>query len=110
MRNSERSAPLSKGWFNWFNDFYFIPSTFVLNHSSLDGYLFLRFLRVLGVICLVGVALLWPILLPLHVTGGAGNHELDALTMGNIVDSRKLYAHVVLAWVYFCEYLSSSST
>ncbi|ETI23483.1 hypothetical protein G647_05285 [Cladophialophora carrionii CBS 160.54] len=97
----ERSPPLPNGWFNWFRDFYKIPPAFVLNHSSLDGYLFLRFLRVLGVICLVGIALLWPILLPLHATGGAGNRELDALTLGNVVSSNRFYAHAILAWVYF---------
>ena len=75
----------------------------MLNHSSLDGYLFLRFLRVLGVICLVGILLLWPILIPLHVTGGAGNKELDCLTLGNVVSDKKLYAHALLAWAYFGE-------
>ncbi|KIX96826.1 uncharacterized protein Z520_07546 [Fonsecaea multimorphosa CBS 102226] len=97
----EKSAPLPNGWFNWFTEFYRIPSVFVLNHSSLDGYLFLRFLRVLAVICLVGVILLWPILLPIHATGGAGNQGLDCLTMGNVVNHNRLYAHTLLAWVYF---------
>jgi hypothetical protein len=100
---SERSPPLPNAWFGWFRDFYKIPSVFVLNHSSLDGYLFLRFLRVLGVICLVGIGLLWPILLPLHATGGAGNRELDALTLGNVVSPNRFYAHAILAWVYFSE-------
>lgn len=99
--HSERTDVLPGGWFNWFKDFYRLPSTFVLNHSSIDGYLFLRFLRVLGVICLVGILLLWPILLPLHATGGAGNRELDALTLGNVVSTNRLYAHAILAWAYF---------
>lgn len=73
----------------------------MLNHSSLDGYLFLRFLRVLAVICIVGILLLWPILIPLHITGGAGNQALDALTLGNVVSAKRLYAHAALAWVYF---------
>lgn len=98
---SERSPALPSGWFNWYISFYKVPDTFVLNHSSLDGYLFLRFLQVLGVICLVGLVLLWPILIPLHVTGGAGNDALDSLTIGNVVSAKRLYAHVVLAWVYF---------
>ncbi|EXJ83892.1 hypothetical protein A1O1_07521 [Capronia coronata CBS 617.96] len=97
----ERSAPLPGGWFNWIKDFYHVSPAFVLNHSSLDGFLLLRFLRVLCVMCLVGIALLWPILIPLHVTGGAGNTELDRLTLGNVVDGRRLYAHALLAWVYF---------
>ncbi|OQV05168.1 hypothetical protein CLAIMM_09952 [Cladophialophora immunda] len=97
----EKSPPLPNGWFNWFTEFYRIPSVFVLNHSSLDGFLFLRFLRVLAVICLVGVILLWPILLPIHATGGAGNQGLDCLTLGNVVNHNRLYAHTLLSWVYF---------
>jgi hypothetical protein len=73
----------------------------VLNHSSLDGYLFLRFLRVIAVICVVGILLLWPILIPLHITGGAGSRGLDSLTLGNVVSAKRLYAHATLAWVYF---------
>lgn len=87
----------------WFRDFYRIPPVFVLNHSSFDGYLFLRFLRVLGVICMVGIGLLWPTLLPIHATGGAGNQELDRLTLGNVKNPNRFYAHAVLAWVYFGE-------
>ncbi|KAL2394726.1 putative membrane protein C24H6.13 [Exophiala dermatitidis] len=97
----ERSAHLPNGWFNWIKEFYRVPSSFVLNHSSLDGFLMLRFLRVLSVICVVGIALLWPVLLPLHATGGAGNTELDRLTLGNVVSGKRLYAHALLAWVYF---------
>ncbi|KEF60534.1 uncharacterized protein A1O9_02095 [Exophiala aquamarina CBS 119918] len=97
----ERSAPLPTGWFNWYTTFYRVPDAFVLNHSSLDGYLFLRFLRVLAIICVVGILLLWPILIPLHITGGGGNQALDAVTIGNVVNPNRLYAHTALAWVYF---------
>jgi len=97
----EKSPPLPTGWFNWVKAFHRLPTTFLLNHSSLDGYLFLRFLRVLGVICIVGIGLLWPILLPLHATGGGGNEGLDLLTLGNVTDPKRLYAHALLAWIYF---------
>jgi hypothetical protein len=50
---------------------------------------------------MVGIVLLWPILLPLHATGGAGNTDLDLLTLGNVKDPRRFYAHALLAWVYF---------
>ncbi|KAL6243345.1 hypothetical protein RBB50_009897 [Rhinocladiella similis] len=97
----ERTEPLSTGWFKWIAEFYRLPSRHVLNHSSFDGYFLLRFLKVLGVICLVGIGLLCPILLPLHATGGGGNQGLDLLTMGNITNPQRLYAHALLAWVYF---------
>jgi len=49
----------------------------------------------------VGIGLLWPILLPLHATGGGGNEGLDLLTLGNVTDPKRLYAHALLAWIYF---------
>lgn len=97
----ERSKELPKGWFNWFMPFWRTPDEDVLNHSSLDGYLFLRFLKVLIVICCVGLTLIWPILLPLHSYGGGGTTQLDSITFGNITKPSWCYAHALIAWVYF---------
>jgi hypothetical protein len=98
---SERSAKLPLGIFKWFKPFWRLPDTYVLDHISLDGFLFLRFLKILIVISFVGCCLTWPILLPLHATGGGGNSELDLLTFGNVANPTRYYAHAVLAWVYF---------
>ena len=73
----------------------------VLDHSSLDAFLFLRFLKVLIVISFVGCLLTWPILLPLHATGGGDSAELDRVAFGNIVSARRYYVHALLAWIYF---------
>lgn len=100
---SERSRRLPSGAFNWIKPFWQIPDTFVLDHSSLDAFLFLRFLKILIVIFFVGCCLTWPILIPLHATGGRGNTELDRVTFGNIVSPRRYYAHAFLAWIYFGE-------
>ena len=81
--------------------FFKIPDTLVLNHGSLDGFFFLRFLKVLRNICLAGCLILWPVLFPLHATGGRGLSQLDALTIGNVDDPKKLYAHAFMAWVFF---------
>ena len=58
-----------------------------LNHSSLDGFLFLRYMKILSVIALVGCCITWPILLPLHVHGGGTNAQLDSLTFGNVTNA-----------------------
>lgn len=73
----------------------------MLRHTSLDGFFFLRYLKVIGIICFVGLCLTWPILLPLHGTGGSGLSELDLLTIGNVLRQSKFYAHVVVAWLFF---------
>ena len=89
--------------------FYQIPDTDVLN-SSLDAYLFLRYMKLLCVICLFGVLLTWPTLLPLHYYGGAGNKQLDSLTFGNIADTRWCFVHAVEAWIFFGRSYASKLT
>lgn len=83
--------------------FFAIDHTYILNNCSLDGFFFLRFLRVLAIICLVGCCLVWPIILPIHGTGQIGLKQLDQLTIGNIKLSVRYYAHVAVAWCFFGE-------
>ena len=76
---------------------------YILNHQSLDGYLYLRFLKLITILCFAGACLTWPILFPVNATGGGGQKELDILSFSNITSSQKnrYYAHALLAWVYF---------
>jgi hypothetical protein len=99
--DSERSEKLPSGWFSWVVAFYKVPDTAVLKHSSLDAYLFLRYLKILCVIFGVGCLITWPVLLPLHRYGGAGKTELDLLTSGNIKNPSWFYVHVFQAWIFF---------
>lgn len=95
------SPELPDGWFNWIRPFFAIKDDYIINNCSLDGFFFLRFLRVLSIICLAGCCFIWPILLPIHSTGGSGLVQLDGLTIGNIALPDKFYAHVVVAWCFF---------
>ncbi|KAJ3525540.1 hypothetical protein NM208_g11597 [Fusarium decemcellulare] len=95
------SPTLPAGWINWIRPYFQIPDTFVLNHGSLDGFFFLRYLKVLRNVFLVGICIAWPILFPVHITGGNGLEQLDILTIGNISDSKRMYAHVAVAWTFF---------
>ncbi|EEY23432.1 phosphate metabolism protein [Verticillium alfalfae VaMs.102] len=97
----ERSPPLPQGWFNWLKPFWKQGDDFVLNHSSLDAFLFLRYLKVLSLICFVGCCIVWPVLMPLHATGGNGLTELERVTIGNVSDPNTFFAHVAVAWVFF---------
>ncbi|CAM1504888.1 Fc.00g024790.m01.CDS01 [Cosmosporella sp. VM-42] len=95
------SPALPNGWFNWIKPFFAISDTFILNHGSLDGFFFLRYLKVLRNIYFVGMCISWPILMPVHATGGNGLVQLDMLTLGNVASSKRLYAHVIVAWAFF---------
>ncbi|KAL2270629.1 hypothetical protein VTJ83DRAFT_2813 [Remersonia thermophila] len=95
------SPELPDGWVNWIRPFLAITDDYILNHCSLDGYFFLRYLRVLSIICVAGVVIIWPILLPVNGTGKSGLAELEALTIGNIKSGSRYYAHVLVAWCFF---------
>uniref|UniRef100_A0A8H7K322 CSC1/OSCA1-like 7TM region domain-containing protein n=1 Tax=Bionectria ochroleuca TaxID=29856 RepID=A0A8H7K322_BIOOC len=94
-------SALPNGWFDWIKPLFKTPDSTLLNQGCLDGFFFLRFIKVLRNICLVGCCIAWPILLPIHATGGRGLSELEILTIGNVVNSKKLYAHAVVAWLLF---------
>lgn len=105
----ERSPRLSTGFLNWVGDFAKTPDTIILNRSSFDGYLFLRFLKISFVACFVGCLITWPILFPVNATGGAGNTGLNVLNISNVDPSAfsrsfRYVAHAGCAWIFFGRY------
>jgi hypothetical protein len=100
---------LPTGWFNWIIPLIKTPDISLLRHCSLDGYFFLRYVKVLAIICFVGLCLTWPILLPLHGTGGGRSTELDLLTIGNVLKTSRFYAHVVVSFAFFGKQVASRS-
>src|SRR5450755_4027147 len=84
----------------WFHDFRTLNDKFVLQHQSLDGYLFLRFFKFIIAICFVGCCITWPILFPINATGAGGASQLDRISLSNIANSTRLYAHAVVAWLF----------
>ncbi|KAL8803611.1 MAG: hypothetical protein Q9223_005322 [Gallowayella weberi] len=100
LRPQERSPALPNGLLNWFGTFAKVPDTFVLNHQSLDGFLLLRYLKVASATCLVGCCITWPVLFPVNIVGGRGLKQMNLLTMGNVADKNRFYAHVFIAWIF----------
>ncbi|KAK8009073.1 hypothetical protein PG991_011624 [Apiospora marii] len=96
-----RTPTPSGAWFDWVHTMWDVPDKFILYRQSLDSYLFLRFLRTVIFICLVGCALTWPILMPVNATGGGTSTQLDSIGIGNVRDKNRLYAHALVAWVFF---------
>jgi len=71
-----------------------------LEKQSLDAYLFLRFLKMIILICFVGMCMTWPVLFPVNINGGGNSKELDRLTIGNVKDPNKYYVHLFISWVF----------
>ncbi|KAK3715002.1 phosphate metabolism protein 7 [Vermiconidia calcicola] len=102
LRENERTPNVSNSFFGWIKEFYAIPDTWVLNHHTLDGYLFLRFLKMGVVTCIVGCLITWPVLFPINITGGGGEKQLDILTFGNVTNNYfKMFAHAGCAILFF---------
>ncbi|KAF2719046.1 DUF221-domain-containing protein [Polychaeton citri CBS 116435] len=103
LRPHDRSPSLPNGLFNWIGEFYNIPDSYVLTHHSIDGYLFLRLLKISVVCCFVGCCITWPILFPINATGGGGQKQFDILTFGNVTNNYyKMFAHAGCAIIFFC--------
>lgn len=86
---------------SWIRDFRSLPDKFVLQHNSLDAYLYLRFLKFIIWVCVAGACLTWPILFPVNASGGGRQEQLDRFSFSNIAKNRLIWAHVVVAWVFF---------
>lgn len=98
----QRSPETPTGAWDWIKTMYKLPDTYVLQHHSMDAYLFLRFLKLCSVILFVGCCITFPILWPVNATGGGTGQELDKLSISNIASDSagRYYAHCFLAWIF----------
>jgi hypothetical protein len=102
LNEEERTPNVSNSFFGWIGEFYGIPDTWILNHHTLDGYLFVRFLKIAVATCVVGCIITWPVLFPINATGGGGQKQLNILTMGNVTNNYyKMFAHCGCAIIFF---------
>lgn len=54
--------------FGWIKDFRGLKDEYVLDHSSIDNFLFLRYFKLLVIISFIGVLITWPVLFPVNAT------------------------------------------
>ncbi|KAK3192129.1 phosphate metabolism protein 7 [Lecanicillium sp. MT-2017a] len=104
LRKKEQSPPLPDGWFNWIGPFWKLPDSTALRHQSIDGYLFIRYIKICAIIAFVSGCITWPILFPVNATGGGGSSQLDILSFSNVdVNTHKhyYYAHVFVGWAVY---------
>ncbi|CAN6663056.1 uncharacterized protein Rsn1p [Trichomonascus vanleenenianus] len=104
--DESRPKPLAKGIFRWFTDLVTRPDSVILRDAGLDGYFFLRYMRSIAMIMMVGVVVLYPILLPVNATGGGtpqGQSQtgFDILAFGNVQNPKRYYAHVFMSWIFY---------
>ncbi|KAF2743775.1 DUF221-domain-containing protein [Sporormia fimetaria CBS 119925] len=94
------TPPPSTGFLGWIKDFRRISDKWILDHSSIDGYLFVRYFKLMVVISILGCLITWPVLFPINITGGGGNTQLDLLSMSNVANPLRYYAHALVSCVF----------
>ncbi|OMJ25559.1 hypothetical protein AYI69_g4239 [Smittium culicis] len=104
------SAPpkLSKNIFTWIKQFYFISKEKQLQVIGLDGYLFLRFIRLctiqLSIMSFFGIAVILPINYfngnNTFVSGDPNKFLLLYLTLYHITSIKIYWVHVCFAYLY----------
>ncbi|EUC35641.1 hypothetical protein COCCADRAFT_90306 [Bipolaris zeicola 26-R-13] len=98
---SMKTPPAGQGFLGWVKKFTNLSDEYVLNHHSLDAYLYMRFLKVLTLMAFVGAVITWPVLFPVNATGGGGESGLDILSFSNVENEARYFAHALIAWIFF---------
>ncbi|TPX43316.1 hypothetical protein SeMB42_g04777 [Synchytrium endobioticum] len=86
--------------FSWVYRALYASDVEIYQRGGLDGLVFTRFnwmaVELFSIMSFFSIV----ILVPLNVAGGAGLEGMEQLNIGNIVDDRRLWAHLVLTVAY----------
>ncbi|GME94922.1 unnamed protein product [Ambrosiozyma monospora] len=79
-----KADPQPKGAFAWFFDLLRKPDSYIIEKAGVDGYFFLRYLKVFTTVGIGAGVIVWPILFAVNATGGAGQSGFDIISYSNI--------------------------
>lgn len=100
LRNWQLSPKQTGGVLGWRNEYKQLKDEYVLGHASIDNYMFIRFFRMLTMMCFVGCLITWPVLFPVNATGSGGQAGLDILSFSNVTPGPRYYAQALIAWCF----------
>ncbi|CAI6336929.1 unnamed protein product [Periconia digitata] len=101
LDENEKTPPANDSFLGWTGNFRRISDEYILNHHSLDGYLYVRFFKMLVFMSFGGCIITWPVLFPVNATGGGGESGLDILSFSNVNNPTRYFAHALIGWVFF---------
>ncbi|GAB7366130.1 hypothetical protein MBLNU230_g7692t1 [Neophaeotheca triangularis] len=112
LSKNERTPKQSPGFMGWVKEYRSLKDEYILDHNSIDNYLWLRFLKLLSGMCLVGCIITWPVLFPVSATGNGGQQGLAILSWSNIENANRYYAYIGCAWLFlgFVMYMITRET
>ncbi|KAG0225473.1 hypothetical protein BGW42_004279 [Actinomortierella wolfii] len=94
------SAFSVKGILGWAFGERMLDEHGVVDRCGMDAFMFLEFLNKSFFLFLLFTCLAVPILIPINVVNQRGLDGLNQLTMGNVLDTQRLWAHLVLAVLF----------
>jgi calcium permeable stress-gated cation channel len=90
----------------WIPKLLTTPTHLVIEKSGLDGYFLLRYLRMMIFLFGAGMLVIWPILIPVNAVNQRGAAEgitgMDLLSISNVKDPSRYWAHVFVAIAFVC--------
>ncbi|KAI7864935.1 hypothetical protein BDF14DRAFT_1744586 [Spinellus fusiger] len=94
---NKQPPPLPDGYFQWIITLLRIPDEELIRCMGLDRFMVLKFLRMGIVVFFVATFTAVPILIPINAVGQLNSEGLNLLTIGNVSDPGRTWAHTVLA-------------
>lgn len=101
VSEEERLESAPPGYFEWVPYLLYKPHSYLLQHASIDGYFFLRYVGVVTSLSFISCFILFPILLPVNATNGNNLKGFELLSFANVTNKNRFYAHVFLSWIVF---------
>lgn len=98
--DEKRPEPLPKDPFRWVIPLLTKPHSFILQQCGLDGYFFIRYLYIMGIMFTFGI-LTWVVLFPINRINGNVSSGLDQLSISNVLNPKRYYAHAIIAFLFY---------
>ncbi|GAV52255.1 hypothetical protein ZYGR_0AG02460 [Zygosaccharomyces rouxii] len=101
IKDEERTERVPSGYFRWVPFLLSRPHSFLIQHASLDGYFYLRYIALGAGFSLLGIILMYPIILPVNATNGRNYQGFELLSFANVTNKNRFFAHVFLSWIFY---------
>lgn len=93
-----------RGAFGWITDLLGKPEPYIIQHTGVDGYFFIRYLFNFAAVTFLACFLVWPIIFPINATNSNHQKGFDTIAYANLntTDHKwRALAHVFVSWVFF---------
>lgn len=98
--DDKKPEPLPKLPFGWAYILLTKPASFIIQQAGLDGYFFLRYILNMAFFFLIAI-ISWTVLLPINATAGYNNKGFDKLSISNVSEPKRYYAHAFMGWFFY---------